>query len=157
MGPGDFLGEISLFTGERMFITACAREAAAIYRIRAEAFRQLMAQDAELSDLILTALYRRRGLLKSALAGTIEVVGQQNSAAALMLVAYVERMELPHKWTDAETPRGASLRRSLELEPADLPTVLLPDAVLVNATPSQLARHLALSRPGSPSRPPTWW
>jgi CRP-like cAMP-binding protein len=25
MGPGDFLGEISLFTGERMFLTACAR------------------------------------------------------------------------------------------------------------------------------------
>jgi CRP-like cAMP-binding protein len=70
LGPGDFLGEISLFTGERMFITACVREAAAIYRIGAEAFRQLMAQDAELSDLILTALYRRRGLLKTALAGT---------------------------------------------------------------------------------------
>ena len=109
-----------------------------------------MAQDAELSDLILTALYRRRGLLKDALAGTIEIVGQQNSAAALTLVAYAERMELPHKWTDADTPRGSRLRRSLDLEPADLPTVLLPDAVLVNATPSQLSRHLALSRPGSP-------
>jgi thioredoxin reductase (NADPH) len=83
MGPGDFLGEISLFTGERMFITACACEPAAIYRIGAEAFRRLMAQDAELSDLILTALYRRRGMLKEALAGTIEIVGQQNSAAAL--------------------------------------------------------------------------
>jgi thioredoxin reductase (NADPH) len=145
MGPGDFLGEISLFTGERMFITACAREPVTIYRIGAEGFRQLMAQDAELSDMILTALYRRRGLLQTALAGTIEVVGQQNSAQALTLVAYAERMELPHRWTDADTPRGASLRRSLELEPADLPTVLLPDAVLVNATPTQLAQHLALS------------
>ena len=145
MGPGDFLGEISLFTGQRMFLTACAREATTIHRIGAEAFRQLMAQDAELSDLILTALYHRRDLLKTALAGTIEVVGQHNSAAALALVAYAERMELPHKWTDADTHRGASLRRSLELEPADLPTVLLPDAVLVNATPSQLARHLAMS------------
>ena len=48
-----------------------------------------------------------------------------------MLMAYAERMELPHKWTDAETARGALLRRSLELEPADLPTVLLPDTVLV--------------------------
>jgi thioredoxin reductase (NADPH) len=145
MGPGDFLGEISLFTGERMFITACAREATAIYRIGADAFRQLMAQDAELSDLILTALYDRRDLLKTALAGTIEIVGQQNSAAALALVAYAERMQLPHKWTDVDTHRGASLRSSLELEPADLPTVLLPDAVLVNAIPSQLARQLAMS------------
>jgi thioredoxin reductase (NADPH) len=145
MGPGDFLGEISLFTGERMFITACARDASTIYRIGADAFRQLMAQDTELSDLILTALYDRRDLLKTALAGTIEIVGQQNSAAALALVAYAERMELPHKWTDVDTQRGASLRSSLELEPADLPTVLLPDAVLVNAIPSQLARQLAMS------------
>ena len=157
MGAGDFLGEISLFTGERMFITACAREPTAIQRIGAEAFRQLMAQDAELSDLILTALYDRRDLLKTALASTIEILGQQNSAAALALVAYAERMELPHKWTDADTHRGASLRSSLELGPADLPTVLLPDAVLVNATPSQLARHLAMSSPGSRRRPPTWW
>ena len=145
MGPGDFLGEISLFTGERMFITACAREATAIQRIRAEAFRQLMAQDAELSDLILTALYHRRDLLKTVLAGTIELLGQHNSASALALVTYAKRMELPYRWTDADTHRGASLRRSLELEPADLPTVLLPDAVLVNATPSQLARHLGMS------------
>ena len=72
MGPGDFLGELSLFTGERMFITACAREAGTIYRIGAEAFRQLMSHDAELSDVILTALYRRRGILKSALADTID-------------------------------------------------------------------------------------
>ncbi|HUB55243.1 MAG TPA: FAD-dependent oxidoreductase [Mycobacterium sp.] len=145
MGSGDFLGEISLFTGERMFITARAREASTIYRIGADAFRQLMAQDAELSDVILTALYHRRDLLKIALADTIEILGQQNSAAALALVAYAVRMQLPHKWTDADTHRGTSLRSSLELEPADLPTVLLPDAVLVNATPSQLARHLAMS------------
>lgn len=145
MGAGDFLGEISLFTGERMFITACAREASTIYRIGADAFRQLMAQDAELSDVILTALYDRRDLLKTALADTIEILGQQNSAEALALVAYAVRMQLPHKWTDADTHRGTSLRSSLELEPADLPTVLLPDAVLVNATPSQLARHLAMS------------
>jgi CRP-like cAMP-binding protein len=48
-----------------MFITACAREAATIYCIGAEAFRQLMGQDAELSDLILTALYLRRSLARA--------------------------------------------------------------------------------------------
>jgi CRP-like cAMP-binding protein len=158
MGPGDFLGEISLFTGERMFITACVREPTAIYRIGAEAFRQLMAQDAELSDLILTALYHRRDLLKTALAGTIEILGQQNSAAALALVAYAERMELPHKWTDADRRRGTSLGSSLELEPADLPTVLLPDAVLVNAHRHSWPDTWRCPPPRSPRRPPTsWW
>lgn len=145
MGPGDFLGEISLLTGERMFITACARESGTIYRIGAEAFRELMSQDAELSDLILTALYRRRGLLKTALADTIEILDHRNSATAMPLVTYAERMEFPYRFTDVQSPRGEALLTSLDLQPGDLPTVLLPDAVLVNAAPAALARHLALS------------
>jgi thioredoxin reductase (NADPH) len=145
LGPGDFLGEISLFTGERMFITACAREPGTIYRIGAEAFRQLMSEDTELSDVILTALYRRRTLLKNTLAGTIEILADENSAAAMTLVTYAERMELPHRFTGVQSPRGTTLLASLDLQPADLPAVLLPDTVLLTAAPAQLARHLALS------------
>src|SRR6476661_3289677 len=42
MGPGDFLGGLSLFNKKRMFITACAREAGTIYRIGTDASRKLM-------------------------------------------------------------------------------------------------------------------
>jgi thioredoxin reductase (NADPH) len=145
MGPGDFLGELSLYTGERMFITARAREPGTIYRIGAQAFRQLMAQDAELSDIILKALYSRRGLLKTALADTVEIVDHHNSAPALMLEIFAERMELPHTWTDAASPRGTAMLASLDLEAGDLPAVLLPDGVLLNANPTQLARRIGLS------------
>jgi thioredoxin reductase (NADPH) len=146
MGPGDFLGELSLFTGERMFITACAREPGTIYRIGPQSFRRLMAQDAELSDIILTASYSRRGLLKTALADTVEIIDHRNSAPALTLQVYAERMELPHTWTDADSPRGAAMLTSLDLQPADLPAVLLPDGVLLNADPTQLARRIGLAR-----------
>ena len=145
MGPGDFLGELSLFTGERMFITARARDPGTIYRVQAQAFRQLMAEDAELSDVILTALYSRRGLLKTALADTVEIVDHHNSASALALEVFAQRMELPHMRTDAESPRGTAMLRSLDLQPADLPAVLLPDGVLLNASPTRLARRIGLS------------
>ncbi len=145
MGPGDFLGEISLFTGERMFTTACAREAGTIYRIGAEAFHQLMSHDAELSDVILTALYRRRGLLQTALADTVEILDRQNSPATMRLVTYAERMAIPYRCTDVASQRGTALVASLDLQSGDLPAVLLPDAVLVGAAPAELARHLALS------------
>ncbi len=146
MGPGDFLGELSLFTGERMFITACAREPGTIYRIGPQSFRQLMAQDAELSDIILTASYSRRGLLKTALADTVEIIDHRNSAPALTLQVYAERMELPHTWTDADSPRGTAMLTSLDLQPGDLPAVLLPDGVLLNANPTQLAQRIGLAR-----------
>jgi thioredoxin reductase (NADPH) len=145
MGPGDFLGEMSLYTGQRMFVTARVREAGTIYRIGAESFRQLMSRDAELSDVILTALYRRRGQLQTATAETIEIVDYLDSAAAMSLVTYAERMELPHRFTDAQSSRGVALVSSLDLQPGDLPAVLLPDAVLLAAVPADLARHLALS------------
>ena len=145
MGPGDFLGELSLFTGERMFITARAREAGTIYRIGPQGFRQLMAHDAELSDVILTALYSRRELLKTALADTIEIIDHRNSAPALALEVFAERMELPHTWTDADSPRGTAMLTSLDLQPVDLPAVLLPDGVLLNADPTELARRIGLA------------
>jgi thioredoxin reductase (NADPH) len=149
MGPGDFLGELSLFTGERMFITARAQEPGTIYRIGPQAFRQLMAQDAELSDVILSASYSRRGLLKTALADTVEIIDHRNSAPALTLEVFAERMELPHTWTDADSPRGTAMITSLDLQPEDLPTVLLPDGVLLNADPTQLARRIGLARSGT--------
>ena len=146
MGPGDFLGELSLFTGERMFMTACAREPGTIYRIGPQSFRQLMAQDAELSDIILTASYSRRELLKTALADTVEIIDHRNSAPALTLQVYAERMDLPHRWTDADSPRGRAMLTSLDLQPGDLPAVLLPDGVLLNADPTQLAQRIGLAR-----------
>lgn len=145
MGPGDFLGEISLYTGERMFITARALDRGVIYRVSTEAFRQLMSRDTELSDVILTALYQRRGLLKTALADTIEIIDRHDSAAAMTLVTYAERMQLPFRFIEAASSRGTALIGNLDLQPADLPAVLLPDALLLAATPAQLARHLTLT------------
>lgn len=145
MGPGDFLGEISLYTGERMFVTARVREPGTIYRLSSERFRQLMSHDGELSDVILTALYRRRGELKTALADTVEIIDTANSAATMPLVTYAERMQIPYRFIDLQSPRGAAVAANLDLQPDDLPAVLTPDAVLVNAAPADLARHLALS------------
>ena len=135
MAAGDFLGEISLYTGERMFLIARVREAGVIYRIGAEAFRQLMSRDTELSDVILTALYQRRDVLKVALAGTIEIVDHHNSADVMPLVTYAERMELPYRFSDALSPRGAALMTSLDLRPDDLPAVLTPEGLLRRRNP----------------------
>ena len=126
MGPGDFLGELSLFTGERMFIAACAREPGTIYRIGPQSFRQLMAQDAELSDIILTASYSRRGLLKTALADTVEILDQwadagqgSTGAAGAHRRGSRPRLFLGQRFTRATAFRGAhlSFRRS-RVDPA---------------------------------------
>ena len=52
-GPGGFLGELDLMTGETAYLTARVSEAGRIHRISAERFRRIMADAPEISDVLL--------------------------------------------------------------------------------------------------------
>ena len=54
-GPGAFVGELGLLTGQTAYLTARVVERARLYRISRAQLRRLMAQDTELSDLLLRA------------------------------------------------------------------------------------------------------
>lgn len=145
LNAGDFIGELNLLTGQRIYLHAIALSDGEIYRLDADKFSLLIARDAELSDLILTALYRRRLYLTDGLADTVRIVDRPDTAALLALLHYVTQRRIPHTWTDIDSPGGAALRDTLGLHDTDLPAVVIPDAVLRAATPSDLARHLALA------------
>ena len=83
------------------------REGGTVYRVSPERLRQLMANDAELSDIVFEALIARRELLqRSTAALAVEIVGTDRSAAALALRTYAARQRLIHLWFDAGHPRG---------------------------------------------------
>ncbi|MGO9901882.1 MAG: FAD-dependent oxidoreductase [Solirubrobacteraceae bacterium] len=145
-GPGRFVGELSLLTGQAAYLSARVFEAGHVHRVPPPAFRRLMDEDPELSDLILRALIaRRRKMQGSEAARSIEILGSTMSAAALALRTYVARQQLPHMWVEVETPAGAALARVVTATPSDLPVVITPTAVLRGATPGQLADLLGLS------------
>jgi thioredoxin reductase (NADPH) len=54
-GPGRFLGEIGLLTGQAAFVTAVVREPGEVLALPVDQLRQLVAQDTGLGDLILRA------------------------------------------------------------------------------------------------------
>ena len=62
-GPGRFLGEVNLLTGQAAFLTAVVREAGAVLVVPLERLREAVAQDARLGDLIVQAYLIRRSLL----------------------------------------------------------------------------------------------
>src|SRR5882757_10023688 len=75
-GAGRFLGELNLLTGQTVYLSARVVEAGRISRISPERFRRLMAEDPELSDVLLRAFIARRELLRTgAAARGIEIVG----------------------------------------------------------------------------------
>jgi thioredoxin reductase (NADPH) len=59
-GPGDFLGELNLLTGQTAFLTARVTEAGRIHRISRDSFRRLMADDPEFSEVLLRTFLARR-------------------------------------------------------------------------------------------------
>src|SRR5665213_2452324 len=144
---GGVIGELNLLTGQTVYLTARVTEAGTVYRINPDAFRRVMSEDPELSDLLLKALLTRRRLLKDAPAAArnIVVVGSSLSATALALRTYAARQVLPHKWFDAETLEGKRVMAAAELTAPDLPAVLTPSRTLRRTTPGALAEHLGLS------------
>jgi thioredoxin reductase (NADPH) len=149
-----FVGELGLLTGQAVFLTCRVVEAGHVHQISPERFRAMMAEDAELSDLILRALLARRASLRSGgAARALEIIGSGMSSSTLALRTYAARQELPHLWFDSDTLAGQAVMKHVELEPQDLPAVLTPAKILKCATPGQMADLLGLSYRRSADRP----
>jgi thioredoxin reductase (NADPH) len=151
-GPGSFLGELNLLTGQAVYLIARVVESGRVHRVAPARFRQLMAEDPELSDILLEAFRARREILtRSSASRGIELIGTAMDSASLALRTYAARRRLPHLWFDADSATGRSLLEAASLTSADLPAALLPDLVLQRATPGELAETLGLSYRGNHS------
>jgi thioredoxin reductase (NADPH) len=145
-GPGAFVGELGLLTGQTTYLTARVLERARVHRISPPQLRRLMAEDPELSDLLLGAfLARRRRLSGGPAARVLQIIGSELDSAALALRTYAARRALPHVWLDSDSLEGGSLMRASALNTKDLPAVIAPDRALLRATPASLAEYLGLA------------
>jgi thioredoxin reductase (NADPH) len=143
---GRFVGELNMLTGQAAYLTARISEPGRIHRITRADFRKLMAEDAELSDLILKAFLARRQILQAgAGARSLEILGTPLSTAAHSLRNWAAREYLPHVWFDIDSAAGQSLAEALGVSAEDLPVVVTPTAVLKNATAGSVAEHIGLS------------
>ena len=153
-GPGGFLGELNLLTGQAAYLIARVVEAGRIHRITPAQFRRMMAADPEVSDVLLRTFLARRDQLRSGIAARgIEILGSSISAGSLALRTYAARQRLPYVWVDVDTPTGLLALSSASLTEADLPAVITSGTTLRRATPTHLARHLGLSYRHTTTKP----
>jgi thioredoxin reductase (NADPH) len=105
-----------------------------------------MAEDAELSDLLLRAFLARRELLRNnAAARVLEIVGSRLSAASLELRTFAARLRLIHLYFEADSVAGQALMRVVQVEAGDLPVVITPGKVMRRANAEVMARELGFS------------
>jgi thioredoxin reductase (NADPH) len=152
-GPGRFLGELNLLTGERVFLSARVVEPGEVLVMPRAALQHVIATNPGLGDTILAAfLARRRGLLSRARA-SIRVVGSRFSPELLRVREFLARNVIPHEWLDPE--RDATVERLLRefaITPGELPVVIASGSVLRHPTPGVLAEYLGLTIDSLPER-----
>jgi thioredoxin reductase (NADPH) len=144
-GPGRFVGEMNFLTGQTFYLTARVSKSGGVHRIPPDRFRRLMAEDDELSDIILAAFGDRRRLLRELASSSLEILGHSSSADSFALRRYVERQGIPNSWYDETSDERLGIMASASIAEGDLPAVIVGDAVLKNATPGSLAEHLGLT------------
>jgi thioredoxin reductase (NADPH) len=152
-GPGRFLGELNLLTGQRVYLTARVVEAGEVIAIPVAELRRLIATVPGLSDVILGAFVARRSRLLEGAARSIRVIGSRHLPEALAMREFLSRNRLPHQWLDAETdPEIERLVDEFGLAAADLPVVIIGSTVVRQATPGVVAQHLGLTIGSIPQR-----
>ncbi|XVV08200.1 FAD-dependent oxidoreductase [Actinoplanes sp. CA-131856] len=144
-GPRQFVGELNLLTGQTRILTAHVTADGVVHRVSPDAFRRLMAQDTELSDILLRAFLARRQLLVSRSARGLDVVADDATAEGLALRTFLVRQDLPYRWLQSGTAEAREVATGAGLTPADLPAAIMPRRTLRNVDPGTLSHSLGLT------------
>ena len=143
---GGFLGELNFLTGQTAYLIGRVADAGRIHRISREQFRRVLAEDPEVSDILVRTFLARRDLLRGGPAARgIAILGSASSSESLALRTFAARQRLPHLWLDADSAAGRALIDSAHLLTSDLPAVFTPHDVLRGATPGEMAQLLGLA------------
>lgn len=148
--PGDFTGELSMLTGQSVFLTARVSRPGVVIRIGGERFRAVLREQVDIADVIVEAFSVRRRIVQRAAGSVLEIVGAPNSDQTRALQAYAARLLLPHEALDADSVPGQALMAAHGLTAADLPVAVVSDRALRRAAPHDVAAAIGLTYDGSP-------
>jgi thioredoxin reductase (NADPH) len=148
-GPKRFLGELSMLTGQRIYLSGVVRDEGEVIQVPLEKLRELVAEDKALSDLILGSFMARRSILIEAGTG-IKLIGSRFSTDSRRLREFLARNRIPHQWIDLEEDEHAdTLLRELGIEPEDTPVVIGSGGeILRNPSNTELGKSIGLGARG---------
>jgi thioredoxin reductase (NADPH) len=147
-GRSQFLGEISLLTGQRAYLSAVAGTAGRVLRVPVEQVRVVMAQEAGLSELILRTFLLRHSILTGQGTG-LTLIGSRLDADTRRLLEVLARNRLASRWLELEgSPEAEAMLRELDVPVGDLPIVVVPGGPLLrNPGSRELLEALGMSGP----------
>jgi thioredoxin reductase (NADPH) len=144
---GRFLGELSMVTGQRLYLTARVSQRGRVLAVPLDAFRRVMSTRPDLADTIFSAFVARREVLRTGEgARAIRIIGSRYSREAMALRAFAARSRLPHTWIDIEGADDVEvLLADMGFRRRDTPVVITSTGVLRHPSPGEFAQHLGLT------------
>ena len=144
-GPGRFLGDLALLTGQTVLVTAVAATEAEVLEVPVERLKELLAADQPLGDLILRAFILRRTLQANIGAG-LRIIGSKYDPDTRRLRDFASRNRIPHVWVDLEEdPQAEDLLRALGVTETRAPVVIWKgQRALPNPSTAELADLIGL-------------
>jgi thioredoxin reductase (NADPH) len=146
-GAGAFTGEISMISGQRCLVLGRVTEAGEFLEIAPGGLRDIVARDAELSEILMRAFILRRLALISKELGNVIMLGSRHCANTLRLREFLGRNAYPYKYVDLDVDKTyQALLDRFEVKTGDVPVVICNGrTVLRNPTPQELADCLGLN------------
>lgn len=150
-GPGRFVGDLSMLTGQAVYVTAVAQTDVEVLELPFDRLKEAVTQDQSLGDLILRAFILRRNLHASLGAG-LRIIGSRYSADTRRLRDFASRNRVPYRWDDLEEdPDAEATVRAFGISPHQTPVVIWKgEAVLRNPSTTELADLLGLRSQAPP-------
>ena len=150
-GPGRFVGDLSMLTGQAVYVTAVAQTDVEVLEIPFDRLKEAVTQDQALGDLILRAFILRRNIHAHLGAG-LRIIGSRYSADTRRLRDFASRNRIPYRWEDLEEdPEAEVTLRAFDIPPDQTPVVIWKgQTVLRNPSNTELAELLGLREDAPP-------
>ena len=145
MRPGRFLGDLNMLTGQPIYLSAVVRVGGEVLAISRERLKEVVTEEANLSDVILKAFLARRAWGMRMGLG-LRIIGSRHSSDATRLRGFATRNRLPHVWIELEKDPGVeALLERFGTDASEAPVTIWQDKdVLKNPTNAELARTIGL-------------
>jgi len=125
-GPGQFLGEIGMLTGQRAFLSGVTTSSGRVLAVSAVDVRRIIAQEPGLSELIMRSFLLRHSVLLSRGTG-LTLIGSRYDPDTRRLLEVLARNRLVWSWLDLEvSPEAEQMLQGLSVPVSDLPIIAVP-------------------------------
>ncbi|MFD1507601.1 FAD-dependent oxidoreductase [Georgenia yuyongxinii] len=145
-GPGTFLGDLYMLTGQGVPLSAVVSEGGELLAIPRERLKKVVTEESKLSNLILDTFMARRLFLMRTGVG-LRLIGSRHSRDATRLREFAIRNRLPHVWIEVEEDRSKAeaLLERFGATLSEAPVAIWQgEDVLTNPTTPELARIMGV-------------